>query len=923
MAYFYNMNFNLDFDKLIYPLIFWTGEGGFSVNNDDDNEKGTAKIRRCIVSLLFRDYFLNQFYLLREEFLCAQYGRLLNMKIQYYLKAEKSYFAREDEIKDPNLLKEYGEKTFIPTFLTNFDFYWKNLQNRCFTLSSILGHPTFFLTITFNPYWPEVVALKRAPTAYGDGSVVSVIFKFKLKSTIKFIKKSNILGKILGYVYRIEYQNRGYLHAHLLFWSKFDTEDLGKIQQVINSHFPPREGLPSELSKYEKIRVLIERYQLHHHSKRCRNKQNECSFGYPKPLSDHSYFNRAELILARNEDERLIVPHNLLLLCLLRSHSCLELISSNQSIGYILKYCSKNSDKQKLWFKPIYEGKEIHPKDKLRYALASQMIPSSQCFASITGAWNYHIKPTIYELTIHLKNKKTLFIRKDEKPEDKVKHLSTLERYFVRPQSDQFDNLTYCEYYAKYSIQSKYTNGAIKDDGSPPFYVVEKSKPILTYIATYYYDTEKNALRDLLNKFPARSFDELLSYQNRIYNSFSEVCYARGIYYSCLTQGEQIIKDAIALHRPPSDLRFLLLLLVKQGCNYKVLFNEFKNYLYDKNDNDTTLDKKMKIAAAKLNVNIGQSIFLNNYSQISPNHDFALLNEQQFEIATDICNLINSGENHLIYLQGSAGTGKTFTVNCIINKLTSNKKCLIGATTGIAATKYLSATTVHSLFNLGIDDEETELKSNFICPIGKNSFKANQFINCDVIIIDEISMLTPLLTEKVSLILMDIMENETPFGGKTILFVGDLLQLPPVYKSPEIPIYDRLITKFDFWNDIKKFCLNKPMRSQNNNWNKFLDKISKNDFDSISWESLSNYGCLITHDKNQAIDFYLQNTKADDEFPLDHLWIASTNKRVNKMNSYFQNLRAKNGAKQLGRIFSTTEIIEPFTKRHLNIPAEY
>jgi Cdc6-like AAA superfamily ATPase len=59
--------------------------------------------------------------------------------------------------------------------------------------------------------------------------------------------------------------------------------------------------------------------------------------------------------------------------------------------------------------------------------------------------------------------------------------------------------------------------------------------------------------------------------------------------------------------------------------------------------------------------------------------------------------------NQVMILQGSAGTGKTFTDKTLIKALESTrKKCLICGTTGIAAVQYPGETTLHSLFHLGI-----------------------------------------------------------------------------------------------------------------------------------------------------------------------------------------------------------------------------
>jgi hypothetical protein len=59
-----------------------------------------------------------------------------------------------------------------------------------------------------------------------------------------------------------------------------------------------------------------------------------------------------------------------------------------------------------------------------------------------------------------------------------------------------------------------------------------------------------------------------------------------------------------------------------------------------------------------------------------------------------------------MFLQGSAGTRKTFTVKALINALQSHrKKCLICGTTGITVVQYPGGTTLHFLFRLGIDEQ--------------------------------------------------------------------------------------------------------------------------------------------------------------------------------------------------------------------------
>jgi hypothetical protein len=57
-----------------------------------------------LISLILqpRDHFIHQLTTLREEFICAFFGRLVNLNIKFIAQAQRRYFAREDEILDQN-----------------------------------------------------------------------------------------------------------------------------------------------------------------------------------------------------------------------------------------------------------------------------------------------------------------------------------------------------------------------------------------------------------------------------------------------------------------------------------------------------------------------------------------------------------------------------------------------------------------------------------------------------------------------------------------------------------------------------------------------------------------------------------------------------------------------------------------------------
>ena len=159
--------------------------------------------------------------------------------------------------------------------------------------------------------------------------------------------------------------------------------------------------------------------------------------------------------------------------------------------------------------------------------------------------------------------------------------------------------------------------------------------------------------------------------------------------------------------------------------------------------------------------------------------------------------IVNQTNRH-IFLTGKAGTGKTtFLRNIILN---THKKTIIVAPTGIAAIN-AGGVTIHSQFQLPfgafIPSREfnvadyTQFKLNNPTTLVKhhiqmmNGLKRKVLQELELLIIDEVSMLRADLLDAVSIVLKTVRRSAMPFGGVQILFIGDLLQLPPVVKDEE------------------------------------------------------------------------------------------------------------------------------------------
>ncbi|OTG66377.1 AAA family ATPase [Acinetobacter silvestris] len=142
--------------------------------------------------------------------------------------------------------------------------------------------------------------------------------------------------------------------------------------------------------------------------------------------------------------------------------------------------------------------------------------------------------------------------------------------------------------------------------------------------------------------------------------------------------------------------------------------------------------------------------------------------------------LMKAGEN--VFLTGSAGAGKTYTLNQYINYLKARKvPVAITASTGIAAT-HMNGMTIHTWAGIGIKDflSDDDLKR-----MKERKYLKEHLENAQVLIIDEISMLHAKQLNLVNQVLKYFKESDDAFGGIQVIAAGDFFQLPPVGRNDE------------------------------------------------------------------------------------------------------------------------------------------
>lgn len=192
-----------------------------------------------------------------------------------------------------------------------------------------------------------------------------------------------------------------------------------------------------------------------------------------------------------------------------------------------------------------------------------------------------------------------------------------------------------------------------------------------------------------------------------------------------------------------------------------------------------------------------------------------------------------------VFLTGKAGTGKSTFLKYICNH--TKKKYVVLAPTGIAAIN-AGGVTLHSFFKLPFrpmlpDDPDLSLSHGRIFEFFKYPKEKRKIIaEVDLIIIDEISMVRADIIDCVDRILRVYSGNmRLPFGGKQLLFVGDVFQLEPVVPSDQKEILSLFYASHFFFSarvfkdiNLVPIELQKVYRQTDSVFINILDRIRNN-----------------------------------------------------------------------------------------------
>ncbi len=226
-----------------------------------------------------------------------------------------------------------------------------------------------------------------------------------------------------------------------------------------------------------------------------------------------------------------------------------------------------------------------------------------------------------------------------------------------------------------------------------------------------------------------------------------------------------------------------------------------------------------------------------------------------FQLAIQLVNQSNRN----IFLTGKAGTGKTTFLKYIREHCP--KQMAIVAPTGVAAIN-AGGVTIHSFFQLPLSpfipetkntgftssSQEISNKHSLLSRLRFNSDKKKVLQQLELLIIDEISMVRCDTLDAVDTVLRHIRQRHHEiFGGVQVLFIGDMLQLPPVIKEQEWSLLSEFYSGPYFFDskvldEEPPVCIefNKIYRQSDEQFISLLNQVRNNELDEEGMKILEN-----------------------------------------------------------------------------------
>lgn len=326
----------------------------------------------------------------------------------------------------------------------------------------VKGNPDFFITITCNSRWQEILdELLPGQEPWMRPGLINRVFQQKLKILMADLFETGVLGMAVAKIYVIEFQKRGLPHAHILIF--LHPDDKARSGEQVDT-FISAEVPDPDLNK--ELHELVKKHMIHtpcdqqdpaydsskHHS--CVNSRGECKKRFPFRFQEESNIppnTFAQVKRTPKEkgghvfiwkksdgeeveiDARWVVKYNPKLLLKYDCHLNVEYSGCQKTVKYICGYIGKGHD-MSCFKLSDFDDNEIE------YFKNARFIGPLEAHWNISGFTKYHNKPSVARLALHLEDKQSIMFEDTSEIEpERLQFLkrTTLTAYFEINGSDQ------------------------------------------------------------------------------------------------------------------------------------------------------------------------------------------------------------------------------------------------------------------------------------------------------------------------------------------------------------------------------------------------------------------------------------------------------------------------------------------------------
>lgn len=244
------------------------------------------------------------------------------------------------------------------------------------------------------------------------------------------------------------------------------------------------------------------------------------------------------------------------------------------------------------------------------------------------------------------------------------------------------------------------------------------------------------------------------------------------------------------------------------------------------------------------------------------------------QLSDEQLNIFNAYTNNLnVFMTGSAGHGKSFLIKVIKQHAARNfKNIAVCALTGVASLN-IGGRTLHSFGSLGVAQASI---SEVVDRVVSNKWKSKNWKNVDVLVIDEISMMSAKLFDICNQIAKKVRKNNKPWGGIQLIFSGDFYQLAPIFEQRSSTDTGQFCFESSEWASTFPitYYLTKSFRHPDIQFKQLLDKIRTGDVSDEDCKILETRVGVKCNDMIKPIHIVPTRKEAD----------YINNKNLNKIN---------------------------------------